>query len=396
MRLSFWGSGKRLKPKPRTSKFGIGPDYRKEVWPVPRKGGPISDSRSIRPLFGLVLKFLLLALCLGWLAKIIIELGPGSVFRAAGEAEPVWLVLALIPLWFRFAVWAWKWRLLTDYGPDVGFIYLFRLVMSGCLVNLATPTAKLGGGVFRAWMLHRKKGLRRAHAFGWVLADQFSTAIGTLFLFGCLAFGTMVWFPEKETRLTSFGVGLLFFAVVALWLWGRTRLWKKARDRDPSPFLRKWIPGFLKRYPVPPDKEWVATLLQPALAPKPVLWSFAIEIVLPMLSFLCLCWSNALVLKALGTDLSILQMFVAVSLGYALGSMLGIMGGIGVTEVFLIQIFTRFGMTPELAASGALIHRAIYYGFVLISGGWASWTFKRTASIKAPNRRQNSETHREA
>ena len=60
---------------------------------------------------------------------------------------------------------------------------------------------------------------------------------------------------------------------------------------------------------------------------------------------------------------------LVVMVGYLLGTLLGIMGGVGVTEVFLIELYTRAGIPEQAAVAGALLHRGLFYAYIIAVGG---------------------------
>ena len=75
-----------------------------------------------------------------------------------------------------------------------------------------------------------------------------------------------------------------------------------------------------------------------------------------------------------GVDVPLVAISVAVVLGYFAGIAVGAWGGIGVTEVALTGLYVQIGIPPEQAASGALLHRAIFYAVVI---GWGGFSLAR-------------------
>jgi hypothetical protein len=72
----------------------------------------------------------------------------------------------------------------------------------------------------------------------------------------------------------------------------------------------------------------------------------------------------------------------AVMLGYLAGTLVGVWGGVGVTEAALTGLFLRLGLSVEVAATGALLHRACFYLVVLAAGGPALWWYTRAATSR--------------
>jgi len=94
---------------------------------------------------------------------------------------------------------------------------------------------------------------------------------------------------------------------------------------------------------------------------------------LAALAFASLCVANGLALKAVGAEASWIVVAGCAALGYFAGTVVGVMGGVGVTEAALIELYTRTGIDPTVAAAGALLHRAAFYGITLLWGAAALW-----------------------
>ena len=82
-------------------------------------------------------------------------------------------------------------------------------------------------------------------------------------------------------------------------------------------------------------------------------------------------------LRHWGVETSVILVSLGVMLGYLVGSVLGIMGGIGVTELFLIKLYQQMGIPTEAATAGALLHRGLFYLSVLSVGGLSTWVLTR-------------------
>jgi uncharacterized membrane protein YbhN (UPF0104 family) len=117
------------------------------------------------------------------------------------------------------------------------------------------------------------------------------------------------------------------------------------------------------------EAAWVRPVFEPLLDVGRTIRVAPQDLSLAALSFGSLCLANALVLQALGADAPLFQVAVAVVVGYFAGTVVGTLGGIGVTEVALIKLYGMAGVSTEAATAGALLHRASYYAVILVAGG---------------------------
>ena len=307
------------------------------------------------------------------------DLGPERVWQITLEADPLRLVLAVLLLLAMFAIWAWKWKNIVARGFDLTFFHSFRLIWLGNFINTFTPTVKLGGGFIRALRLRLWKKLSFSEAYGWVMADQISNVLGKALLFGltCIAAALLPQMESRKLVLMLMGSSCIVLAIS--WLPLRLRLWKWVLNRKKTGRVKRLVPWLFKNEDE--NKDPLAAMAYPVLkqgSPVDVFWN---DIGMASVAFLLFCLSNGLVLQALGTETSLVIISLAVMLSYLGGTIFGVMGGIGVTELMLIKIYAVAGIPQETATAGALLHRAIFYIFSLAWGGYAAWRERRFSKL---------------
>jgi uncharacterized membrane protein YbhN (UPF0104 family) len=319
----------------------------------------------------LMLRLLIVAACMAALAWTVASLGPRRVLDAALRADPVWLALSALPIVARFVVWGFKWKRMLARRSPVPYSFCIHTLAAGSFVNLTTPSAKLAGGVVRAAFLHRRFGWRMATAYGWSMADQVTNVLGHLLLYGLLATSTVFILPPGHLRSTTAGTGLLVIVGLALtaglrgWGWrlvSRPGLEGRLSAMIPSRFRAKDSEGGAG--------DWLGEIFAPLLHRGGAM-VFLGDLALAAFAFSFICASNALALRALGVETPFLLVATVVALGYFAGVVVGAWGGIGVTEAALTGLYMQIGIPGELAAAGALLHRAIFYAVVLSWGGIA-------------------------
>ena len=148
-------------------------------------------------------KIVLVAGCLAGVAWLVVRLEPAKILAAVRAADPLLLALSIIPLPVRFLIWSTKATRIACRTGEVSSRSVLRLILAGALINLATPTLKLGGAVYRAAGIRAVTGWDRSTAWGWTLADQATNILGGLVLFGVCSLATGLALAPIHERGTS-------------------------------------------------------------------------------------------------------------------------------------------------------------------------------------------------
>ena len=310
----------------------------------------------------------------------VYALDPKKVWRVAAQADPLWLAASAIPLGLRFLIWGIKWQNMLARRAPVPLLMSTRIVAAGSFVNLTTPTAKLGGGVVRALLLHKRRGWRRSIAYGWAFADQVTNLLGHALLFGA---GSLLFslHPAAGALKPAFaGVGFVTLLALAVGVWMHKPIWAWVQRPTVADGLARFVPArFAGADGVTPDG--MRRIFGPLLHDGARWSAFVPDVLLGALAFTTLPIANAMVLRSLGVETPLMVVTVVVVLGYLAGNLLGAWGGIGVTEAALATLGAHFGVPAEAAAAGALLHRAVFYAVVLSCGGWSLWFESRDSEV---------------
>lgn len=332
-------------------------------------GGSPAVRGAVGRIRGAVLRVLILAACAAALVWTVGSLGPRRIAALALQADPFWLGLSLVAVAARYLIWAAKWNLMMRRQGPVGYALTLRAILSGTLVNLVTPTAKLAGGVLRAAIVQRRVGWRLSVAYGWSLADQVTNVLGDLALAALLAIGASwtgggaAW---REELLSAGGavVGLIVLAIAL-----RDWVWRQARRPGVARLASRFTPS---RFRTEGDTAgWLEPLLAPSLRAGRAWRVLPLDLGLGALSWFALCVASVLVFRSLGTDVPLFETAAALVLAAFAGTLSGAVGGVGATEVVLIGLYTGLGVPADAAAAAALLHRATYYAFSLLFGAAA-------------------------
>lgn len=117
-------------------------------------------------------------------------------------------------------------------------------------------------------------------------------------------------------------------------------------------------------------EDWLREIFAPLLQRGGAL-VFLSDLAWAAAAFSFICLANAMALRALGVEAPLVLVSTVVAIGYFAGVVVGAWGGIGVTEAALTGMYMQIGIPGELAAAGALLHRAVFYAVVLSWGGIA-------------------------
>jgi len=320
-----------------------------------------------------VVKVLIFVGCIAYFLWNLISLGLDGVWQVAQKADPKWLLLSLIPLFLRFFLWSLKWFLMLSRQQNLSFSLVHQWIMAAAFINLVTPTAKLGGAIYRGLMLKKNDRFRSSSAYGWVVADQLSHLFGNLVLFGGLCLAAPWILPQIKPMSGLILLGAICMVLAVGFVLIRPYLWHKLKQAQVPKIFGKLIERRLTQFGSEVRNDSMSQFLLPSLGSCKGPGYVTVEILGSAVSFAMLGIANVWILRSLGADASVLAVLIVVMVSYLAGSFLGVMGGIGVTEVFLLKLYPLAGILPTHAAAGAILHRGLYYLWVLVMGGWAFW-----------------------
>ncbi|MDH3626906.1 MAG: flippase-like domain-containing protein [Acidobacteriota bacterium] len=326
-----------------------------------------------RTLVKRALRYSLIVVGVGVMAWTLHSLGPRQVLDIALQADPFWLLLSGVAVFGRFLIWGIKWSLMLRRKEPVPYSLSLRILAAGSFVNLTTPTAKLAGGVLRAALLRRRRKWGWASAYGWALADQVTNVLGNTLFAAVLVIALAPSLPTGGVLLATIGVaaiGLLIFIG-----WARGWVWERIGRPAIHDRLVAWIPARLRSKDSDRHTDGlIRELFRPLLFEGGPWRSYVIDLLWAAAAFTSLCLANALVFRALGIEAPLLALAAAVCLGYVVGVVIGVWGGIGVTEAALTAFYVQIGVDEGAAAAAALLHRALFYTVVC---GWGGYSLLR-------------------
>ena len=163
-----------------------------------------------------MLRPLLLAAGLLTLGLLVWHIGPGNIVDAAAQLGPVALLVILIPSVLMYAVEAYGWN--VTLGPSAKHIPFWRVLAirtAGEVVNMATPTAYVGGEPLKAYLLQRHHVPMVEGLASVVIAKTTMTIAQVLFILLGIVLGFWVLGAQGSSgqivAATLLSIGLLVF-----------------------------------------------------------------------------------------------------------------------------------------------------------------------------------------
>jgi uncharacterized protein (TIRG00374 family) len=294
---------------------------------------------SVKAVAGIVF-----GLALAWFAITQIDINDARA--AIEEAQPRYLVVAVVMYWVGLGIRVARWHLILNQLSPLEISKVARALMVGYAVNNILP-ARLGE-LFRAEYLRRKYNFSGSTALGSILVERFFDGVVAV---GLLGFGVAVTpLNVNQTALitaTFIGVvclalaAITFFAVVA---------WDRHRPRTTMSIFRTYLNRFASAFSIIYHRgalriftltlfAWAAE----ATAINNVLWSFSIDV---STSALCL-------------------IFGAAALSTLLPSAPGYVGSF---QIAFIIVYGALGLSASLAVVSATTVQVTLFGSLTLVG----------------------------
>ena len=319
---------------------------------------------------GHLAKFLLLSVTLYFTIRFAQNLQWRELQIRLAAARPSLVLLAIGCLVFRFASVAIRWSLaLSEFGGSKagGSIGPFRrrffILLASVFLNHVTPSARILGGMLRARYQARFQQKEFSTIYGTVLFDQVVQQ-GLTTLMTILS-GLAFFWATGEIRWFYLGIAILVLLAAGTTVWIRLR-----GNRSSHPSLARIIQQKAQSQ----SRRLKGLVLGTSGAVRTFTYLLAqrplrIKMPLMALAYVALTFAaQLLVFVALDHDVSALIVFVALSLGTALGALSGSPGGIATTEAAMVGTYVLLGVNQIDAAAATFLFRGLHYALVLIMG----------------------------
>jgi len=269
-----------------------------------------------------------------------------------------WVFLSLPVFYLHTAVKALRWRrYLRSQGVALPFLEANRIYLSGTFLGLISPGRV--GEVYRAWILHRERGVNPGLGIAAVLVDRLAD-VAALLLFG--AFGFLY--------LARQGLGTAAPAILA----GPLLPWP---GRAPiAAFLRRHFSALLAHMPAPvaaelPGAYRVFAASLRAMAPALFLQLAA----LTLLSIFIYCAHLYFIATVLGLPIGFFELSGVLCASAFVSLVPVTINAIGTREAFLVATLPLLGVEPAQAFGFALVFLLLFVANALMA--FPFWLYGR-------------------
>jgi uncharacterized protein (TIRG00374 family) len=283
--------------------------------------------------------------------------------RVAAARLP-FVVLGTALLLGRYAIWDWRYQLAVRHvlGRGLGPVLGFFVLLASAALNLITPTARVLGGMMRARYFARAQGRPFSLLYGVVLYDQVAHhSVMSVCTWIVLIAAAFVLHQNAWGFLL---LAALIVTLVVLVLWSR-----RARQGEEGPIVRflarraERAEGKLQRL-FAHGHEAVGIFVRLLGVNRLRYQAVAIGVLYFLVNAAGL-WAMFL---AIGAPVGPFAALAAMTMGTAVGTLSGTPGGVGTTEIAMMESFRLLGVDEVSAAAGTLLYRGLHYTGVLVIG----------------------------
>jgi len=296
-----------------------------------------------------------------------------EVYTLLKKTNLFYLALAFLFCGFSFFLWNLRFKISLSGLIKGDYWFLLKVLFAGVFVNNITPGTGIGGEPVRAYFLSKKYRKPKTKFLGGILADKmFNLMVFLLFVIYSLLsliLSINISFRLKLILeiilvfifLLTLIIGFLIwrgFKVDADWIFKKLYVFKFIKKRfrnflEFKKYLKKRINNFLNVFKkVLKDRKR---------------FFFGILISFGVWFFIYL--TSYFLFFAFNERISFFSVIIVVTLGYLIGDLSPLPGGVGLMEGSMFLLYSTIGVGVELAAVVVLLSRMIYYFYSLVIGG---------------------------
>lgn len=273
--------------------------------------------------------------------------------------------LSIFCVFLTILFWAFRWNVfIRQSGYKVPLLNLLGNLFVGITINNFTPVAKFGGEPIRIYLLYKKNHVQTRIGSATVLAELTVDFVVSLFLvitsiLLITIFGnTPIWlsFILILFLILSF-IG--FSCIVGIYSSKkfiiRAILWFINKIKRVTPFrekIMKWYNEF--------QKEFKKSIKNKNIFLISLFFGILMKI-FDLLKFL-------FIFLALGYQINLIQILIAMGIGIVLMSIPATPGNLGILEGGLISAFVLIGIPLQIAAAAVFLERILWFWGVNIIG----------------------------
>lgn len=298
-----------------------------------------------------------------------------EIYLILSQINPLYLLLAFFSCMLSFVLWNFRLRSSLREMIHIGYFKLLPFLFTGFFIDMITPLSGIGGEPVKAYFLSKEYKKSKTKIMGCTLADKFfNIFVFVIFIILSLLFFIIYLDISKNTKLIleiSLFFIFLFLFLVAYLIWRKSSLdigwiikilyrFKFIKKRFSN--LSKFESYFKTRL-----KNLAKLFKKVIMNKRRFYFAIFISLLIWLLNFLV----SYFLFLAFGFHVNFISVAIVVTLGYFIGDISPVPGGIGLIEGMMFLLYSAMGVFGPLALAVALISRVIYYFFTLFLGGLA-------------------------
>ena len=324
------------------------------------------------------LSFLIFLITLSLLILIIHRIGFSNLYVAIRNANPRYLVLAVMFYISTIFVRTLKWQIFVNGIRKVPFFSLLAISLAGSFIDITAPGPQVAGSPLKAYFLSKKIGVNKTICLSTVIIERITGIFMLSFLGMCSTFFVLIFIHDFPTPLKII-MGFVWLLIICVPVMGYI-LKKKYKGKSfkgkaiisriyyfgPFSFLRKKFKTLqiFDDYITLKIGEFAQTSLMLSSDRKKV----GLNIILSFIAWTLIFTTTYTLFLSIGYHVSFFAVMIVVSLSTFLSYFFFIPGGAGITELLMISIYISLGIPSAVAASVALLDRFIFYVFSIVVG----------------------------
>ncbi len=314
----------------------------------------------------------LLLLLVGFviIAIMIYLIGPADIARDLEEADPFYLLLAVIIQFVTFGLFTLRWSITTRaVGIKVGKRHLLPMLLVGMAINNLTPSARGGGEPVRAYILGKYSRTSMESALATVIADRGLDTFPFILLAIITIVSMILYFDLPFIWVISLIVAVILIIVIFI-----LALYVSVDDGAGEKFAN-WTLNILKFFYKRGYEKWSLRIknaiiefqdsMRVMLKEKQV---FIYGIPLSFLLWLLEILRVYFIFHAFGANITIIVIAEVFIVATLIGMIPLLPGGLGAIEGAMIILYSTAGIPPSISAAVTVVERLISFWMTSILG----------------------------
>lgn len=313
---------------------------------------------------------LLLLVGIGVLALMVLFIGPEKIESAIQEANPWYLVLAIIIQLAIYGLWTERWAITTaSVGITIKRRHLLPMLLVGLAINNLTPSGRGGGEPVRAYILAKYSQSPTENAFATVIADRGLDTFPFIALAIITIITAILYIKLPQWMIISLIICLIVLIIVfllALYM---------SLNREFGDRTIRWVLNILKR---------ISSKMHDRIEKRAInaVQGFQDSMKVMITDRKVLLYGIPLSFLIWGLEiLRVYVVFLALNINapleiiaavFVISTLIGMIpllpGGLGAVDGMMILLYSYAGIPPSVSAASTIVERLISFWMTTILG----------------------------